>query len=179
MQRILSFLTLFRRERRPGDLVYAVASFVAALMLIAMLPSQVKFLDRGDLVAQPGFWPLVGVMMMVGFGAVQLAMTFAAPRLPGRWQEVWFWIRSLEYVAWFTLYVILVPVLGYLPSTVIFALIMVFRLGYRSPGAFAAAAGLGVLIVVIFKAGLGVHIPAGQIYQYLPTSLRTFFMVYL
>lgn len=179
MQRILNFLTLFKRERRPGDLVYAVVSFVMALMLVPMLPSQAKFLDHGDFVAQPGFWPLVAVVMMVVFGAAQLVMTFTAPKLPGRWQEVWFWVRSLEYVFWFTMYVALVPMLGYLPSTVIFALLMVFRLGYRSRGAFAAAAGLGVLIVVIFKAGLGVHIPAGEIYQYLPPSLRTVFIVYL
>ena len=36
-----------------------------------------------------------------------------------------------------------------------------------------------VAITALFKGFLGVNIPGGQIYEYLPGSVRTFFLVYL
>ncbi|MBO6883769.1 MAG: hypothetical protein JJ869_09345 [Marivita sp.] len=56
---------------------------------------------------------------------------------------------------------------------------LTWRLGYRSRGALALAAIFAVAVTVTFKGFLGVNIPGGQIYELLPASVRTFFMVYL
>lgn len=177
MQRVLGFLAMFQRERRPGDLIFAIGFFVLALVAAAVLPQQARFLGATAFVAEPGFWPLVGVCMMVVFGAVHLATTWIAPPLAHRWEEVRMWGRSLEYVAWFVLYVAIVPYLGYLPSTLVFALLLTFRLGYRSAGSLAASAAFAVAVVLVFKTGLGVRLPAGAIYAYLPHGIRSFVMV--
>lgn len=177
MQRVLNFLALFRRERRPGDLVFAFGFFLFAMICAVALPSQAKFLGNKVLVSEPGFWPMVGVTMMVFFGALHLLSTWNAPRLPGRLTEVLHWVRSIEFVAWFIAYVMAVPIIGYLASTMVFALLLTFRLGYRKLPVLGAALLFAFVVVVVFKSGLGVKIPAGAIYQYLPDSIRTFVMV--
>lgn len=177
MQIVLSYLTLFRLERRAGDLLFAIAFVVFSVCVAASLPSQAQFLGNKTLVAEPGFWPLVGVLMMVGFGIVHLLGTYNAPRLPGRLKEALFWLRSLEYVGWFISYVLIVPIIGYLPATIVLTLLLTLRLGYRSAGILCCAVLFGVTVVLVFKTGLGVRLPAGQIYQYLPDSIRSFVMV--
>lgn len=177
MQRVLNFLALFRRERRPGDLIFAAGFLVIALACLMALPWQAQFLGRKSLVEEPGFWPSVGVGMMVVFGLIHFICTWNAPRLPGRLQEVILWARSIEFVAWFIVYVVAVPVIGYLPATLLFAVLLSIRAGYRSARMLASAAGLALVTVGVFKAGLGVKLPTGEVYQYLPDSIRTFVMV--
>ncbi|MFD1344066.1 tripartite tricarboxylate transporter TctB family protein [Litorisediminicola beolgyonensis] len=179
MNRVFTFLAMFRRERQPGDLVFAVGFFLVALVAALVLPAQAKFLPGKTLVAQPGFWPAVGVGMMVVFGAVHLLATVNAPRLPGRLKEVLVWARSLEFVAWFTAYVLSVPILGYLPATLALALGLALRLGYRSARALGSAALFALAVVLIFRTGLGVRIPAGALYDHLPDGLRAFALVNL
>lgn len=177
MKFIFDFLVLFRRERRPGDLVFALGFFVFSLIAAAVLPGQAKFLGNKSLVAEPGFWPSVGVMMMVGFGAMHLIGSYNSPRLEGRLKEVTLWARSIEFAIWFICYVVVVPKIGYLPATVLMSVLLSVRLGYRSAVSLICSVTFGVFVVVVFKTGLGVKIPAGEIYRFLPDSIRTFAMV--
>lgn len=174
---VSALITRLRRDRRPGDLVFAIAFMSFALITLGLLPSQTRWVANTGLFAQPSFWPAVGVLMMVGFGAVHLLGTAISQRKAGRGAEMLYWLRSLEFVAWFLAYVLLVPQLGYLPSTVLFALLLTLRLGYRSAQSAGFATLFAITVVVIFKAGLQVKVPAGAIYAYLPDSIRTFAMV--
>lgn len=171
------FLELFMRERRPGDLVFAALFFVISLLLAAVLPSQAQFVANTKTVAQPAFWPLVGLTMMVGFGAIHLASSINSPRIRGRLKEVFFWIRSLEFVGWFMAYVWVIPELGYLLSSIVFVVLLSVRLGYRGWIMLGSGALFAICIVLIFKTGLGVALPTGAIYSYLPDSIRNFMMV--
>lgn len=177
MAKLTSLAGILRRERRPGDLVFALAFMVFSLTVLFLLPSQTTWVDSTILFAQPAFWPIVGVLMMVGFGAVQLLSSIVSTRQEGRGTEVVYWLRSLEFVAWFLCYVWIVPLIGYLPATVLFAMLLCLRLGYRSKSSLFWAASFGFLVVTVFKAGLQVKVPAGAIYAYLPDSIRTFMMV--
>lgn len=179
MKRVFNFLAAFRRERRPGDLVFAFAFFLVAIAAALVLPEQAKFLSGKALVAQPGFWPSIGVGLMIFFGAAHLLSTWNAPRLPGRLQEVIVWVRSLEFVVWFTVYVLIVPVIGYLPATLFLAVSLAVRLGYRGRRPLISAAIFAVAVVLIFRTGLGVRIPAGGLYDYLPDAIRNFALVNL
>ncbi|WP_425101970.1 tripartite tricarboxylate transporter TctB family protein [Tropicibacter sp. S64] len=179
MKRVFNFLAMFQRERRPGDMVFAVGFFLLAVAAAAVLPTQARFVSGKMLVSQPGFWPAVGVAMMVVFGAAHLLSTVNAPRLPGRLREVMAWTRSLEYVAWFVVYVLSVPIIGYLPATLMLSLLLGYRLGYRSWRGLCAAAVFALAVVLIFRTGLGVRIPAGEVYDHLPASIRSFAMTHL
>ena len=70
-----------------------------------------------------------------------------------------------------------VPLLGYLLSTVLFTVLMAFRQGYLSTRYLVAAALMGLAIVLVFKTGLSVKIPGGAIYEYLPGGLRNFMIL--
>ncbi|WP_252731472.1 tripartite tricarboxylate transporter TctB family protein [Lentibacter algarum] len=169
---------LFKRYRRPGDIVFAWVFLAFSLFLLLNLDAQTATVKGTKWAAQPSFWPTVAVYTMVVFGALHLISSFVSPKLDGRWQEVGFWLRSFEFATWFMAYVILVPQLGYLPSTVLFTIVLTIRLGYPLHPFLGAAVALAVTVVVIFKSLLQVKVPGGQVYEYLPDALRSFMLTY-
>ena len=179
MGRSRTLQDLFRRYRRPGDLFLAALSFLFALFLLTALPFQTTWVARMPLFSQPAFWPTVAVGTMVLFSALHLAGALVSERLEGRWQEVTAWIKATEYALWFIVYALVVPWLGYLPTTIAFTVLLTRRLGYRGPRWTGVAICVAVCVVVLFKSALQVSIPAGAVYDLLPAGdLRTFIMTY-
>ena len=174
MHRLTPFTRYLQRARQPGDFVFALTFVAASAALAACLPWQVSWLPGVATSAQPALWPTIGVALMLGFGLIHLAQNAVSPRVPGRGIEVRLWLRALEYVGWFIAYVLAVPVLGYLPVTMGISVLLALRLGYRGPRYLLPAAVFGASVVLIFKTGLGVRIPGGAVYDWLPDSLRSF-----
>lgn len=171
------------RERRfvgprRGQLVFAFAFFVFSALLLLLIRDQTVWVEKTRLVAQPRFWPAIGLGAMTLLGALHLH------RLPWRqvtrrdWREVRKWASALEFAGWFMAYVLLVPVLGYLPVTLVFVPALSWRMGYRSRPMMAVSLGFAVGVVVLFKGFLGVRIPGAMIYEYLPGGLRSLFILY-
>jgi hypothetical protein len=179
MTRIKNLQELFKRYRRPGDIVFAWAFLILSVFLLSQLGTQAPWKSGGKTFSQPAFWPTVAVIAMTFFASLHLLSSFLSPRLVGRWAEIWAWVRSLEYAGWFMAYVYLVPQLGYLPMTMAFALLLGLRAGYRSLKVLGSLVLLGIVIVIVFKGFLQVKIPGGAIYEYLPNALRSFFLTYL
>lgn len=179
MSRLKTAQELFKRERKPGDLVFAVAFFIFSLFLLWHLPSQAPWIDGVSVVAQPALWPTVSIVGMVVFSFFHLLGSLCSPRIAGRWTEVFLWLRVTEFGGWFLGYVLLLPVLGYMPSSIVFAVALTFRLGYRGAGPHLAAAALAFVTVALFRGVLRVNVPAGWIYQFLPDGLRAFAQTYL
>ena len=171
---------MFQRERMPGDMVFAIVFLVFAIFLLMQLTGQTKWLSAKSLFAQPRFWPAVGVIGMTVFGFLHLAGSMLSPKTPGeRVGEMIFWARSLEYVCWFLLYVYLVPLAGYVPMTVLTAVLLSYRVGYRGRSAVGAAVLLALAIVLIFRVLLQVKIPGGAVYEYFPEGIRLFMLTYM
>jgi putative tricarboxylic transport membrane protein len=170
------------RERRfvgprRGQLVFALGFFAASALLLAMIGDQTRWVAKARLVAQPRFWPAVSLGGMVLFGGLHLA------RLPWRrigrhdLAEVARWVRVIEFALWFIGYVLVVPIIGYLPGTLGFVPLLAWRMGYRGRRMMAVSLGFALSVVVLFKSVLAVKIPGGLIYDYLPGALRSFFIV--
>jgi len=170
---------MFKRYRRPGDIFFAILFLLFAIFLLSQLGAQTAEVERTKWFAQPNFWPMVSIWAMVLFGFLHWLSSAMSPRIQGRWTEVTFWLRALEYVLYFLIYVQLVPFLGYLPSTVLFAVFLALRTGFRTPGVIGIAVFFGVAVTFIFRAFLQVKIPAGALYQYLPDTMRVFALTYL
>ena len=168
---------LFERHRRSGDLVFAIFFLVVSLVLLSQLGEQTKWVKRTKLVAQPSFWPSVALYGMVFFAVLHFIGSLLSPRIYGRLAEVKLWFRSLEYVAWFLAYVWLVPRLGYLPTTMLYMPLLAWRVGFKDKKTLWMMAGLGFFIVFLFKSFLEVKIPGGALYEYLPSSLRSFMLL--
>lgn len=178
MTRLKGLQELFKRYRRPGDIVFAWAFLILALFLLSQLGTQAPWKSGGKTFSQPAFWPTVSVALMAVFAALHLLSSALSPRIAGRWHEVWQWVRSLEYAGWFMAYVFVVLNLGYLGTTILFAVLLSLRAGYRSWRVMAGMGGMAVVIVVVFKSFLQVKIPGGALYEALPGGLRAFMLTY-
>jgi hypothetical protein len=173
---------LAEARHHPAEIVFAVASFVAAVFLASRIGNQTTWLPGRGFLEQPAFWPIVSIGGMVLFGAFELWSTWRRSRVlggAGVAAEVLDWARTLEFLAWFMAYVAVVPIVGYLPTTVAFCASLTFRLGYRAPRVILAAVATGIVTVVVFKAFLSVRIPGGALYEHLPAGLRNLMILYL
>ena len=170
---------MFKRYRRPGDIVFATFFFALSIFLISQIGTQTEAVPRAKWFAQPSLWPKISLYSMCTFAFFHWLSSTVSPRIAGRWVEVVFWVRSFEYVFYFLIYVLIVPQIGYLPATVIFAVFLALRAGFRGLKPILIAIAFGISVTVIFRGFLAVRIPAGAIYEYLPDSIRTFFLIYL
>ena len=163
-------------QLRNGTVVFQILFLAFALFLLSQMGVETKYAASGGFAAQPRLWPAIGVTGMVLFGTAQIVKCWRWP-IPAAAAEVFIWIRALEYLAWFMAYVAVVPVAGYLPSTVAFTVLLTVRLGYRSLLILLLAAALGAAIVIVFKTGLSVRVPGGFLYEHLPGGLRNFMIL--
>ncbi len=174
-------MTTERERRFPGprrgQVVFAMVLVAVSAVLLLQIGEQTRWVDKTKLFAQPRFWPAVGLGAMVVLAGLHLG------RLPWRRvtrfdrDEALKWLSALEFVVWFLAYVWAVPILGYLPVTLVFLPALAWRMGYRSGRWMALSVGLAVAIVVLFKSFLSVRIPGAAAYEYLPDTLRSFFIL--
>ncbi|MDT0683045.1 tripartite tricarboxylate transporter TctB family protein [Roseicyclus sp. F158] len=163
---------VFPLGRKPGELLFCAAFLIFAAAVLAMMSWQTSWLPSAGLAAQPRLWPALSLGGMALFGAILWARTFRTMRTPGRWQEAAQWMRSLEFVGWYVLYVLAIPVIGYLPATILFCVLLTLRLGYRSRLALISAFAFALFVVLTFKTAFNVKIPGGALYELAPEGLR-------
>lgn len=170
------------RERRfpaprRGQLGFTLALLAVIALLLLNIGSQTAWVAKTPVFAQPRFWPAVGLGLMAVCGLLYLR------QLPWRRfnrmdrREAMRWARAVEFVLWFMAYVLIVPRLGYLPTTLIFVAALAWRMGYRTGRMLWISLGFAVVTVVVFKSFLAVKIPGGAVYEYLPDAIRSFFLV--
>jgi hypothetical protein len=163
---------------RPANILFALLVLVFVFFLLSQLTQQTKFSAGKSLFAQPRFWPGASLVGMLVFGVGHLIHCVVTK---GQQASVLFellqWLRALEYFAWFMLYVVLVPMLGYLLSTILFGLALTLRQGFYNRKMMLIAIAASISIVLVFKTLLAVKIPGGAIYEYLPAALRNFMVI--
>jgi hypothetical protein len=167
-----------RRPKR-GQLLFAVIFLVLSALLAAFLWDQTVWKNGKDLFSQARFWPAIGVFGMVGFTALHIRHLPRRRLARADWIEGRIWLSVFEYAGWFLAYVWLVPLVGYLPVSLAFALALTWRMGYRSARMLWIAALFALVVVLVFKGFLQVKIPGAALYEYLPGALRTFAILYL
>lgn len=161
---------------------FAALTWVLAWLLLMLAPWQLQWQADRSWAQQPGLFSLVGVIGMVIFGTAEIwRLARSVQRWHGMsaWPELRVWWGSLEYAAWFMAYVFATPWLGYLLASVVFALGLTWRLGYRRRVHFGSALAVAVATVLVFKGGLSVKIAPAPWYQSLPEPLATWFMSHL
>ncbi len=162
---------VFPESRKPGEILFVTVTMAIALALLAAVPWETAWLPGKGLAAQPRFWPTLSLGGVVLFGLMNGLSRVRVARTPGRWQEATVWVRSLEFVGWYMLYVLAIPVIGYLAATLFFCTGLALRAGYRGRTVWIAA-GFGLFVVLFFKTGMNVKIPAGSVYDVAPESIR-------
>ena len=172
-----------REEYQAGDLVFAMLMLLIVLVLLVSIPFETKWFDGVPLVKQPRLWPTFCLLGMALFGflySIQIWRNYKIQlgQLQAELNELSSWLRPLEFVFYFVLYVWSVPLAGYLLSTLLFFSLLTIRAGYRTLLMFWVSLATGFGIVVVFKSLLQVKVASGAIYDYLPDGWATFFMIY-
>ena len=163
-----------------GSLVFFFLCF--SLLLLALLPSQTRWINGISFVKQPAFWSLVSIGMMLSFSIISLCIQKKNIVQIGKdFVHCLLQQKSLlviENCGYYFLYVWLVPLIGYLPSSILFMVLLTWRYGFRDKTMLLGSVLTAIVIVVLFKSMMRLHIPAGQIYAYLPDAMRDFFIFY-
>ena len=168
------------KTREAGQVIFVLGAVGFALFLLSQLGSQTAWVDNAkNFAAQPRFWPAVGVVTMVACFGLNFWLLKRRRPNGADWVEARRWLEPLEYVAWFMAYVFMVPILGFLPMSIAFAVGLTYRLGYRDRLFLWLAVAFAVGMVVLFKGLLSVRIPGAAIYEYFPGALRNFLILYL
>ncbi|MEX3011133.1 tripartite tricarboxylate transporter TctB family protein [Hoeflea sp. TYP-13] len=167
-------------ERLGGDRYFAIAIVVLSAGLLALIGEQTQWKNGSALLKQPAFWPGISLIGMTVCALLYLAQSLRSERYVS-WdrRELVVWLRCLEFPIWFMAYVFIVPVVGYLPTSVVFSPLLARRMGYSSSRVLLSAALMGAFIVILFKGFLQVRVPGGALYEYLPDTLRNFMILYL
>ncbi|MEZ5478648.1 MAG: tripartite tricarboxylate transporter TctB family protein [Thiolinea sp.] len=171
-------------ESRPSthnaELLFTAFLLLGSLLLLSQLGNQLSYAAGQPFFKQPGLWTLIGLLTLLLGSLLHLWNLWrtrdAASSGPG--SELLAWLRGLEFLGWFLAYVWLVPLLGYLPATLLFGLVLTLRLGYRQRHLLLGSVLVSLTTVLVFKSFLQAKIPGGLLYDYLPQGLRNFMTIY-
>ena len=81
--------------------------------------------------------------------------------------------RPLEFLAYFAVYLFALRHIGYGPATLIFILGLMLRVGLTSPKWLLTGVLTCAGLILIFRIGLGVWMPAPELYDLFPGALRS------
>ena len=173
---------MFGVERRPGDMFFALLLTLSALLLLSQLGTQTKWVSGVGFFSQPRFWPGLCLVGYLIFSLGHLIHSYLDHRKRGDGElfpvdELIDWCRPAEFVAYFMLYVFIVPLSGYLPATLLACVLLTLRAGYRSGRFIMVALAFGFSTVLIFKTFLHVRIPGGMLYSQFPDQIRNFLVL--
>lgn len=89
------------------------------------------------------------------------------------------YVAALEYVAYFIGYTLIVPILGYLVSTLLLGTYLTWRLGYRGRRWMLTGFASSLAVVIAFRTLLQIKTPISiWLYDQLPSTARAFMLTY-
>ena len=161
----------------PG-LVFIAFLTVVSFLLLFLVPIETRWFRRVPFYLQPGFQAYVVLSAMAFFSTLALIAELRRYRFHKGHRMMFLglelidWLNSREYAAWFVVYAISIPTLGYLPASLVFMLLLGARVGVRTKRDLAVLIVIAISTVVFFRGVLAVKMPAGAYYEHLPEPLR-------
>lgn len=140
----------------------------------------------GRILKQPWVAPMLCLLVLVPAAIVNMWSSHFVHKWRQRFQlptklnyEIEQWMRALEFVAYFIAYTLVVPILGYLVSTVLFGLFLTWRLGYRTKRWIGISILSSFAIVIVFRSFLQIKTPVSiWLYDQLPVTAKSFMLSY-
>lgn len=184
---------LFEFKRITGDLTLSVifVFFVGFLLIYFNSESgwNARDLDQkrvGKILKQQWIGPLMCMVILLPatifnlFGAIKAYRKSKRLLLPNKiFYEMSQWIRSLEFILYFLVYTFSISLLGYLISTLIFAVFLTYRLGYRTKEWILISLISSFVVVLIFRTILQIKTPVNiWLYKFFPENIEIFMKIY-
>lgn len=172
--------TGWENRKLPADPI----SYIGHQLGILEIEGRVKRL--GTILKQSWVVPVMCLLVLVPASLLNLRDSLRVRRWRQRFllptdasYETGKYLAALEYVGYFILYTLSVPLLGYLLSTMILGTYLTWRLGYRTLKWLLIGLGSSFAIVVIFRSFLQIKTPINiWLYDQLPAGLRVFMLTY-
>ena len=183
----------FKFKRQHGDLLVSLCFFLVVLILLYFFNTESGFEDRklpqkrfGKILKQGWVTPAIGMFFLTISTSLNLWLSYRNAvkskrlHLPNRLgKEVMHWAKALEFVAYFMIYTFVIAYLGYLVSTVLLAVALTYRLGYRSLKWISISFVTAVVIVLVFRTFLQIKTPIHvKLYEFLPQAGEAFMKTY-
>ena len=150
-----------RKIRYYPTLVGAAVFFMLALAILVLMPSQIKI--RADQTITARTFPAALAIMMLG-GSIMLAakdLYRLARKLPIEVAELDLGteIRALILLALLAFFALLMRLIGFIPGSVVFGLLMLVYFRVKKPAYYAVVAVAAIIVGVIFRYALNVRLP--------------------
>ncbi len=148
--------------------------------LLALIGVATKANAKGGWWTQPWLMPGIALCLLVLANLITLWHAAAdlrahpptaAEKAEGR-ASLSGWLRPLEFLGYYALYVYAIQHAGYFPATLIFVFFLLWRVGLTAPRWQLAGLGLVVFMIGVFRMGLGVWMPAPGLYEVFPDAMR-------
>jgi len=184
---------LFEFKRVTGDLTLSIIFLVLVSFLLISFNTESGWDGRelsqkrvGKILKQQWVGPLICMVVLVPATIYNLYQSIIQLninkrlKMPSRTKyELFQWLKSLEFIVYFLIYTNIITIFGYLISTVIFAIFLTTRLGYRSLKWILRSAIAAFIIVIIFRSILQIKTPVNiWLYKYLPDNFEVFMKIY-
>jgi putative tricarboxylic transport membrane protein len=144
-----------------GDII---GSVVLILLGIGVVIESIRLHVGTPLMPQPGFFPFLGGLLLVGLSLVLLVQGWLGrDKVPLHPQEAFGeWRRPLILIVGMSVYTAVLEWLGYVLPTIALSAVILRVLGVTSPKVLiVASVGLSVGTYVLFGRILGIDLPAG------------------
>ena len=172
--------TGWHKRKLPDNL----GSYIGYQFGISEIEGRAKRL--GSILKQSWIAPLLCLLILIPASFLNLRKSWRVRRWRSRFllptdasYETSKYIAALEFVAYFILYTLTVPLSGYLLATVFFGVFLTWRLGYRSKKWLFISLLASVTIVVVFRTLLQIKTPGSiWLYDQLPSAMRAFMLTY-
>ncbi len=183
---------LFEFHRRHGDFLFSLLMLALVLFLLWQFGVESGWNERdlpqkrvGKILKQPWIGPFICMCILVPaalfntWSSWQKVKRNRRLRRPDRTKfEVEQWLRSFEYIAYFIAYTALMPIFGYLLSTLVFAVFLTWRLGYRSWRWIGISLASALAVVIAFRTILQIKTPVNiWLYEQFPPAVETFMKI--
>ena len=184
---------LFEFKRITGDLTLSIIFLLFVVFLLIYFNSESGWSARdlnqkrvGKILKQQWVGPLMCMVILLPATILNILEAFKAYKkskrllLPNKiMYEMTQWIRSLEFILYFLVYTFSITVLGYLISTLIFAVFLTYRLGYRTKKWIFISLFSSFIVVLIFRTILQIKTPVNiWLYKFFPENLEVFMKIY-
>jgi len=174
------------QDSPPGRILLALFFAAVGVGGLALLPFQTRIApgDEGWF-TQPWLMPLLTLGLLSAVSLIYVVILwrsgeFARSKMTGTALagEVWIWLKSAEFFAWYVAYIVLLGVIGYGLSTFLFVACLGLRVGLRQPKWLLAALGATLAMVLLFRLGLEIWVPPADLYDLLPKTVAVFLQRY-
>lgn len=143
--------------------------FVASVALLAMLRWQTVPGSMGQTAMSGGWWaePALAPSIVLGITALSsLAAFYVSIREKFDWQSVLSTYARVALIAGFMICaVMLMKVIGFALSILVFAGVVGFIAGYRGVKLAAIAFGTSIVLVLIFRVGFSIWFPRPSLFK--------------